>query len=169
MACLKCPMVLYFLCLRFGCWTQLWLVLQRPHSSALGAFRVLLLVQGSTETACDPIGNSIPMNEQSFKVTSTCVRCLLSGEEEREITLVGYCDFKKMLMYRLDMETALVLASAVQIQAPDSASAEGGGNCVVTVEYMQKISEKHAAALSLGVDGVLDYMMDHESLFEHKI
>ena len=43
--------------------------------------------------------------------------------------------------------TALVLASAVQIQAPDSASAEGSGNCVVTVERMQNISEKNAAAL----------------------
>ena len=70
---------------------------------------------------------------------------------EREITLVGYCDFNKMLQYRLDMETALVLASAVQIQAPDSASAEGGGNCVVTVEHMQKISDKHAAALSVSM------------------
>ena len=71
---------------------------------------------------------------------------------EREITLVGYCDFNKMLQYRLDMETALVLASAVHIQAPDSASAEGGGNCVVTVEHMQKMSDKHAKALSLSMD-----------------
>ena len=126
----------------------------RDNGVPIGAFRVLLLVQGTTETYCEPIDDTLPMSEQIFKVTSTCVRCLLSEEEEereREITLVGYCDFNKMLQYRLDMETALVLASAVQIQAPDSASAEGGGNCVVTVEHMQKISEKHATALQLSM------------------
>ena len=43
------------------------------------------------------------------------------------------------------------IASAVQIEALGSASAEGGANCVVTVEHMQKISDKHAAALSLSM------------------
>ena len=70
------------------------------------------------------------------------------SEPAREITLVGYCDFKRIMQYRLDTETALVLASAVQIQAPDSGSAEGGADCVVTVEHMQKISDQRAAALS---------------------
>ena len=73
------------------------------------------------------------------------------SEPAREITLVGYCDFKNIMQYRLDTETALVLASAVQIEALGSASAEGGANCVVTVEHMQKISDKHAAALSLSM------------------
>ena len=84
---------------------------------------------GTKETKCDAIDETLPIKQQVFKVTSTCVRCLLSEEEEREITLVGYCDFHKMLQYRLDMETALVLASAVQIQAPDSASASAVGIC----------------------------------------
>ena len=123
------------------------LAARRENGVPVGAFRVLLLVQGTKETICDAIDET----HQVFKVTSTCVRCLLSEEKETEITLVGYCDFNKMLQYRLDMETALVLASAVQIQAPDSASAEGGGNCVVTVEHMQKISEKNAAALQLSM------------------
>ena len=52
------------------------------------------------------------------------------------------------MQYRLDTETALVLASAVQIEALGSAGAEGGANCVVTVEHMQKISDTHAKALS---------------------
>ena len=43
------------------------------------------------------------------------------------------------------------MASAVQIEVPGSASAEGGANCVVTVEHMQKLSDKHAAALSLSM------------------
>ena len=126
------------------------LAARRDFGLPIGAFRVLLLVRGSTETVCDPIDDSLPMKEQSFKVTSTCVRCLLS-EPAREITLVGYCDFKKIMQYRLDTETALVLASAVQIEALGSASAEGGANCVVTVEHMQKISDKHAAALSMSM------------------
>ena len=126
------------------------LAARRDNGLPIGAFRVLLLVRGSTETVCDPIDDSLPMNKQSFKVTSTCVHCLLS-EPAREITLVGYCDFKKIMQYRLDTETALVLASAVQIEALGSASAEGGANCVVTVEHMQKISDKHAAALSLSM------------------
>ena len=66
------------------------------------------------------------------------------SEPPTEITLVGYCDFKKIMQYRLDTETALVLASAVQIEAPGSAS-------VVTVEHMQKISDRHATALSLSM------------------
>ena len=124
------------------------LAARRENGVPVGAFRVLLLVQGTKETKCDTIDETLPIKQQVFKVTSTCVRCLLSEEKETEITLVGYCDFNKMLQYRLDMETALVLASAVQIQAPDSASAEGGGNCVVTAEHMQKISDKHVTALS---------------------
>ena len=55
------------------------------------------------------------------------------------------------MQYRLDTETALVLASAVDIQALDSASAEGSANCMVTVEHMHKISDKHAEALSLSM------------------
>ena len=90
------------------------------------------------------------MKEQSFKVTSTCVHCLLS-EPAREITLVGYCDFKNIMQYRLDTDTALVFTSAVQIEALGSAGAEGGANCVVTVGHMQKISDKHVAALSVSM------------------
>ena len=126
------------------------LAARRDNGLPIGAFRVLLLVQGSTETACDPIDDSLPLKEQTFKVTSTCVHCLLS-EPATQITLVGYCDFKRIMQYRLDTETALVLASAVQTEALGSASAEGGANCVVTVEHMQKISDKHAAALSLSM------------------
>ena len=131
------------------------LAARRDNGLPIGAFRVLLLVRGSTETVCDPIDDSLPMKEQSFKVTSTCVHCLLS-EPAKEITLVGYCDFKKIMQYRLDTETALVLGSAVEIKAPGSASAEGGAaeggaNCVVTVEHMQKLSDKYATALTLSM------------------
>ena len=123
------------------------LAARRDNGFPIGAFRVLLLVRGSKDTVCDPIDDSVPMKEQIFKVTSTCVKCLLS-EPAKQITLVGYCDFNKIMQYRLDKETALVLASAVEIEALGSASAEGGAKCVVTVEHMQKISDMHAAALS---------------------
>ena len=55
------------------------------------------------------------------------------------------------MQYRLDTETALVLASAVHIEEPGSASVEGVANCVVTVEHMQKISDTLSAALSLSM------------------
>ena len=126
------------------------LAARRDNGFPIGAFRVLLLARGATETVCDPIDESLPMKQQSFKITSTCVHCLLS-EPATQITLVGYCDFKKIMQYRLDTETALVLASAVQIEALGSASAEGGANCVVTVEHMQKISDKQAAVMSLSM------------------
>ena len=130
--------------------------LAAPPFVRIGAFRVLLLVQGTRKSYCEAIDDILPITEQIFKVTSARVRCLLSGssgevsglsEQASQITLVGYCDFKKIRQYRLDMETALVLASAVQIQVPNSAGVEGGGNCVVTVEDMQKLSEKQSAAL----------------------
>ena len=73
------------------------------------------------------------------------------SEPAKQITLVGYSDFNKMLQYRLDREMALVLASAVQIEALGPASAAGSANCVVTVEHMQKISDKQKAALALSM------------------
>ena len=126
-----------------------WVERRRPPRSGRVA-SYFLLRGGSTETVCDPIDDSLPMKEQSFKVTSTCVHCLLS-EPARQITLVGYCDYKKIMQYRLDMETALVLASAVHIEALGSAGAEGDANCVVTVDHMQKISGTQAAALSVSM------------------
>ena len=44
------------------------------------------------------------------------------------------------------METALVLASAVEI-----GDTEAGSNMVVTVEHMQKISDQQVTALSLSM------------------
>ena len=114
------------------------LATRRDNGAPLGAHRALLLAQSTELADCDPANDKLPMKEQTFKVTSTCVQCLLS-EPPTQITLVGYCDFKRTLQYRLDTETALVLGSAVQMEAP---------NCVVTVEHMQKLSEKNAAALS---------------------
>ena len=59
---------------------------------------------------------------------------------------MGYSHFKKLMQYRLDTDIALVLASAVDIVP--TASAEDGRNCVVTIEHVQKVPEKHKAALS---------------------
>ena len=127
------------------------LAARRDNGIPIGAVRVLLLVRGTTDTVCEAIDDSVAMEEQIFKVTSTCVKCLLS-EPAKQITLVGYCDFNKMLQYRLDKETALVLASAVEIEAPGSASAEDGAKCVVTVEHMQKLTREQVTALSSSME-----------------
>ena len=60
------------------------LAARRDNGLPVGAFRVLLLVQGTKETKCDTIDETLPIAEQVFKGTSTCVRCLLSDEEERD-------------------------------------------------------------------------------------
>ena len=124
------------------------LAARRDSGAPLGAHRVLLLVEGTEETDCDPIDDTLPMGQQTFKVTSPRARCLLS-DPATHVTLAGYCDFKKMMQYRLDKETALVLASAVTPAAPGSASAGSATepSCVVTVEHMQKVSKDDAAAL----------------------
>ena len=120
---------------------------------------MLLLVEGTEETDCDSIDDTLPMGQQTFKVTSPSARCLLS-DPAAFVTLAGSCDFKKMMQYRLDKETALVLVSAVTFGAPSSASVESATGlsahaaaapeapCVVSVEYMQKVSKDDEAALT---------------------
>ena len=64
---------------------------------------------------------------------------------------MGYCDFHKMLSYRLDTEVALILASAVDCGAPGSASATGAtGNArpIATIEHVTKLSKDEVAALT---------------------
>jgi hypothetical protein len=122
------------------------LAAKRDTGGPLQAHRVLLLVEGTEETKCDPIDGDKPMDNQTFKVTSTSARCLLSDTAEL-VTLAGYSDFKKIMQYRLDKETALVLVSAVTRATLGSASE----TCVVSVEHMQKVSKDEAAALKISM------------------
>ena len=86
------------------------------------------------------------MDKQIFKNTSRNARCLLS-DDGVFVTLAGYSDFKKMMQYRLDKETALVLVSAVTLAKPGSAS----DPCVVSVEHMRKVSKDERAALLISM------------------
>ena len=71
---------------------------------SLGARRVLLLVEGTYESPPDPVGKSTaPLLEQSYKVHSPKVRCLLSADEQY-VDLLGYCSFAIMLTHRLDKD-----------------------------------------------------------------
>ena len=83
------------------------LAARRDSGAPLGAHRVVLLVEGTEDTDCDSIDDTLPMGQQTFKVTSRSARCLLSDPAAR-VTLAGYCDFKKMMQYRLDKKTAIV-------------------------------------------------------------
>ena len=65
------------------------LAARRDNGQPVGCFRILLLAKGTTDTVLEPLSDSGPVSEQSFKVTSTHVHCLLS-EPTKEITLVGY-------------------------------------------------------------------------------
>ena len=69
------------------------------------------------------------------------------SEPAEFVTLAGYSDFKKMMQYRLDKETALVLGSAVTLAKPGSAS----DPCVVSVEHMRKVSKDERTALLISM------------------
>ncbi len=84
---------------------------------SVSAHRVLLFVQGALESSLEPLDPECTVpQQQSFCVTSSKARCLLS-EADSEVfgDLHGYCDFKTMLQYRLDTDCALVLASALTV------------------------------------------------------
>ena len=125
------------------------MAVRRDDGGIVGASRVLLLVRGAGGTTMEPIDGEKQLSDQTFKVTSTAAECLLS-DAQAQVDLVGYCDFNKMLTYRLDKEAALVLVSAVACGEPGSASspsAGGGARPIATIEHMPKLSKDDVAAL----------------------
>ena len=126
------------------------LAVRGDDNKNIGANRVLLLVRGTSQTKMDPLHEGRDMAEQTFKVSSMAADCLLR-EPRAQVDLVGYCDFNKMLTYRLDTECALILVSAVDCGAPGSASAAGAaGNArpTATIEHMTKLSKDEVAELT---------------------
>ena len=107
--------------------------------------RVLLLLEGSEASSLEPLDEGRRLQDQTFKVCSSSVRCLLS-EQDCRVNLVGYCDFGKMLTYRLDTDVALVLVSSFTA-SPDSVSE-------ATVEWMVKVNrdQKQSLLESLSIE-----------------
>ena len=121
------------------------MAVRRDDDKIIGANRVWLLVRGQCETKMDPLHDKMELTSQEFKVFSEESRCLLSDPAEDtdgKVNLVGYCDFHKMLTYRLDKEAALVLASAVQ--CPDG---KDGACRTATIEHVVKLSKDEVTAL----------------------
>ena len=118
----------------------------------LAVHRVLLLVQGTCKSVLDACGDAKRIEDETFKVSSKGVRCLLS-DVDKFVDLVGYCDYDGMLTYRLDQEAALVLVSAITPagDAPNSVSANES-SFLATIEHMQKISADEKAALVKSLD-----------------
>ena len=108
------------------------MVLSGPNDRPVPAHRALLLVKGNEKSTLAALDESLPLQQQSFKVSSKNVRCLLSAGEML-VDLHGYCDFNGMLQYRLDKDTAIVSVSAWALP-------EDSGNPTATVEYMVKVS-----------------------------
>ena len=109
------------------------LALETSDEKYIFAHRVLLLVKGATDSTLDAIGDqSLPITAQSFRVSSVKTQCLLS-DTEVFVNLYGHCDFANMLDYRLGNDTALVLASAVQI---DSVTKEK----TFVIEHIKKVA-----------------------------
>lgn len=125
---------------------------RRDDDVLVGAHRLLLLVRGTTKTTLDPIDSTKPVDQQVYKVSSQA-DCLLS-DTPMKVKLVGYCDFAKMLTYRLDSESALVLVSAVELtgpSAPGSASDPAGSGLVCTLEHVTKLSKDEVAGLTISL------------------
>jgi len=139
--------------------SMLGLAVRSDFKGWMNAHRVLLLVQGTSGSQLDPVGEAKSVKEQSYRVTSNKVRCLLS-ETESFIDLHGYCDFDHMMTYRLDKDVALVVVSAVEAAveapSPDTPALMGpvSDRLVASVEHMQKISESEKLSLlqSLAVE-----------------
>ena len=66
------------------------MAVKREGTAPIGTHRVLLLVRGTKETECEPL------EEQTLKVCSSAVRCLLT-EEPAYVDIVGNGGMKKML------------------------------------------------------------------------
>ena len=111
---------------------------------------MLLLARGTGDTEMESAHENKDLTEQVFKVSSTAAACLLSDAPSR-VNLVGYCDFGKMLTYRLDKESALILASAVQCPVPGSANAAGAADAerpTATIEHVTKLGKDEVTALA---------------------
>ena len=121
------------------------LVVESSDRGFLPAHRVLLLVKGTTSSTLEPIGETgQSLTAQSFRVASKEARCLLS-DSEVFVNLYGYCDYSSMLQHRLDTDTALVLASALEV-APDTQEK------TFTVEHMVKVQDVDKLKTSLDIE-----------------
>ena len=121
------------------------LAVESSDRGFLPAHRVLLLVKGTTSTTLEAIGETgQSLTAQSFRVASKEARCLLS-DSEVYVNLYGYCDFSSMLQHRLDKDTALVLASALEV-APDTQEK------TFTVEHMVKVQDVDKLKTSLDIE-----------------
>ena len=69
----------------------------------------------------------------------------MSSDTEVFLNLYGYCDFTTMLQYRLDKDTALVLASAVEI---DIATKEK----TFIIEHIAKVHDVETVRRSLDTE-----------------
>jgi len=118
------------------------LALETSQKTYISAHRVLLLVQGTTPSKLDAIGDqNQPLAVQSFRVSSLKTQCLLS-ENEVFVNLYGYCAFDTMLQYRVDKDTALVLASAVDVDPTTQVK-------TFTVEHITKVQDLGSLKQSL--------------------
>ena len=66
-------------------------------------------------------------------------------ESEEFVGLYGYCDFDSMLQYRLDKDTALVLASAVEVDPTTKVK-------TFSVERIDKVQDAEALKASLDIE-----------------
>ena len=126
------------------------LAVRRDEGKIIGANRVLLLVRGTSTTKMESILDDKALEDQIYKVSPTAADCLLS-DPPAQVNSVGYCAFANMRTYRVDKESALILASAVQGLAPGSASAAGAAGDArptATFDGVIKLSKDDVAVMT---------------------
>jgi hypothetical protein len=114
------------------------LAVQGDNDMNVHAHRVMLLVQGTSKSKLSSIGRAPGSASDNYLVESTKVACRLS-ETETFVDLRGYCNLDTMLDYRLDTEAALIVVSAI---------ADGTERKVMTLESVQKVSQREVTALA---------------------
>ena len=112
---------------------------QSDSSMKLQAHRIIMLVTGTEKSKLERIPKAPGSASDSYLVESRNVKCVL-GLKGEHVHLRGYCDFEKMLDYRLDCESAVVFVSAVD--------EEDGGVKTMTVEAMEKVSDSKLAQVA---------------------
>ena len=108
------------------------------------AHRVIMLLTGTEPSQLEPLpAKPGTASSDAFSVQSAGVKCELSSRATGgQITVRGYCNYKSMLWFRLDTETAVAVVSAVT-----GPPVPRSGPLVFTVEHMQKVSAENLKAV----------------------
>lgn len=121
--------------------------------------RAVAFVKGTSDTDLLPLGSGLDRTTRSLR--SKDVSCMLEPDSSKSFNLLAYCHEDQLLTFKLDEEAAIVVISAILVDASD----EGASSSLV-IEGMQKIRPNHhdAVKASLEADMAMSVVPSGESL-----